>query len=302
MNAKEIVLITGGSGMIAQRLSMLLENSGFEVRFLSRHKKSEKHFIWDIESGYIDAKVFDNLDHIVHLAGANISEKRWTNHRKKEILESRTKSTQLLFDAVKNYPNKIKTYIATSAVGYYGTTNQSIEFNEHSPSGTDFLASVCKEWEAVSIKFKTHQHIRVATLRLGVVLSQHGGALEKMANPIKLHMGAVLGTGEQQIPWIHIDDLCQLIKFIIENNQIEGVYNTVAPQHISNKEFTLLLAKKLQKKIWLPKVPAFVLKLILGEMATIVLNGNKVSSSKLCSTTFNFKYPTLSQALDSLIE
>lgn len=302
MSVQEIVLITGGSGMIAQHLSALLEDAGYEVRFLSRYKKSEKHFIWNIKTGFIDANAFNNLDHIIHLAGTNISEKRWTNQRKIEILESRTQSTQLLFDAVNNHPNKLKTLIATSAVGFYGTSNQPIEFNEDSPAGTDFLASVCKEWETASSNFRVHQNSRVATLRLGVVLSKNGGALEKMANPIKLHMGAVLGSGDQYIPWIHIDDLCEFIKFAIENKEIEGIYNAVAPQHINNKEFTFLLAKKLQKKIWLPNIPDFVLNLILGEMATIVLKGNAVSSNKLCSTSFKFKYPTLEQALDNLIE
>lgn len=302
MKTYNVVLITGGSGMIAQELSSLLEQNGYEVRFLSRSKKTENHYVWKIKSGFIDRAAFKDVNHIIHLAGANISDKRWTKKQKKEILESRTDSTQLLFDTINNHQIKLDTFIATSAVGYYGTQKKDIEFTEDSPVGTDFLATVCNEWERISDNFKLIKNTRVVTLRLGVVLSKDGGAFEKMTKPILVNVGAALGSGEQYIPWIHLNDLCLFMKYVIENKAIEGIYNVVAPEHITNTEFTNRIAQKLNKKIWLPNIPSFILKLILGEMATIVLNGNKVSSKKLQSTAFEFNYPTVEKALNNLID
>ncbi len=302
MNSSEIVLISGGSGMIAQHLSSLLESKGYEIRFLSRSKRTDKHYVWNIKTGFIDLNAFDNVSHIVHLAGANISSKRWSKKRKHTIIESRINSTQLLFDTVKNHQINLKTFVATSAVGYYGTTDNDVLFTEDSPAGTDILASVCTLWETVTNNINILENTRVITLRLGVVLSKKGGALEKMIKPIKLNVGAVLGNGNQYIPWIHIDDLCQFIRFSIENNSVNGTYNLVAADYINNRSLTLALANKLNKRIWLPNIPAFVLRLLLGEMATIVLNGNRVSNNKLLSTSFNFKYPTATKALDNLIE
>jgi uncharacterized protein (TIGR01777 family) len=302
MNSTEIILITGGSGMIAQYLSCLLEKNGYEVRFFSRTKKSDKHFVWNIKTGFIDVKALENVDHIIHLAGANISTKRWTKARKKNIIESRTKSTQLLFDTVKKHQIKIKTFIATSAVGYYGTSNNDVLYNEESPAGTDFLANVCTLWENVSKNFSLVNSKRLLTLRLGVVLSKNGGALEKMKKPIKLGLGTVLGSGKQYMPWIHIDDLCQFILYSLRNKGINGTYNLVAPEHINNSDFTSILAKRLGKKVWLPNLPALILRLLLGDMASILLNGNRVSSEKLLSIGFKFKYPTVTKALANLIE
>ncbi|HEX5742398.1 MAG TPA: TIGR01777 family oxidoreductase [Flavobacteriaceae bacterium] len=302
MNSNEIVLITGGTGMIAQRVSRLLENSGYEVRFLSRNKKSEKHFLWDINTGFIDTNVFNHLDHIVHLAGADISEKRWSKQRKKEILDSRIKSTQLLFNAIKKHTNQLKTFVATSAVGYYGTSTKDVLFTEESPNGHDFLAHVCKLWEDEADLFSTFNNTRVVKLRFGVVLDSNGGAFAKMKKPITMGFGAVLGNGQQYIPWIHIEDLCNLLLFTIENDELSGVFNAVAPQQITNEQLTYLIAEKLHKTIWLPKAPSFVLKFIFGELSSIILKGNRVSCQKLILSKFAFKYPAIDQALDHLLE
>lgn len=300
-NQKEIVLITGASGMISKYLSQLLIKNDYDVRFLSRTKVADNQFIWNIAKKYIDSNALINVQHIIHLAGANISEKRWTKKRKKEILESRVQSTQLLFDEVHKHQIKLKSFISASAVGYYGTANKEIIFDEKSPNGNDFLALVCKLWEQEANLFSTLHNTRVVKLRFGVVLDSADGALAKIMKPISMGVGAVLGSGKQYIPWIHQEDLCNLLLFALKNNELDGVYNAVAPEHITNEELTNLIAKKLHKTIWLPNAPSFILKIVLGEMSSIILNGNMVSCKKLLSSQFTFKYPTIHKALDNLL-
>jgi uncharacterized protein (TIGR01777 family) len=302
MLPKEIVLISGGSGMIAKNLADILIQKTYDVRFLSREKKTDNHFIWNIADGYIDPNALKNVSHIIHLAGANISNHRWTLNYKKAILDSRVQSTQLLFQKIKEEKIAIKTFISSSAVGYYGTSEEDILFTEESANGNDFLAQVCKQWEQEVDHFASIENVRVVKLRFGVVLDSSGGALAKMLKPIQLGVGAVLGNGQQYIPWIHAEDLSRLLLFSLENTKMKGVYNAVAPQHLTNKKLTLLLSKKLNKTIWLPNVPKFMMQLILGEMAGIVLNGNRVSCEKIVSNGFTFNYPEIEKALDELIE
>lgn len=302
MDEKEIVLITGAAGMIAKNLAVLLPQKGYEVRFLSRTKKAANQFIWNIAEGYIEPNALKNVQHIIHLAGANISEKRWTKNQKKIILESRVQSTQLLFQKIKEQKITLKTFISSSAVGFYGTSDEDVLFTEESPNGTDFLSKVCQQWEQETDAFASLKKKRIVKLRFGVVLDAKGGALPKMTTPIKLGVGAVLGNGQQYIPWIHAEDLSRLLLFSLENKGINGVYNAVAPQHLTNEKLTFLLAKKLNQKIWLPKIPKFIMQLILGEMAGIVLNGNRVSCEKIVSNGFSFNYPEIEKALDNLIK
>jgi uncharacterized protein (TIGR01777 family) len=300
-NPKEIVLITGVSGMISKSIAKLLKLNNYEVRFLSRTKNASNQFVWDINKEYIDPNALLNVQHIIHLAGANISEKRWTKIRKKEIIDSRIKSTKLLFKEVQKHQISLKTYISASAVGYYGTTTDDVLFNEESPSGNDFLAKVCNLWEQEADHFSTYKNTRVVKLRFGVVLDSNKGALSKMIKPIKMRFGAVLGNGNQYIPWIHIEDLCQLLFYSLHNSDMIGSYNAVAPQHITNKQLTNLLANKLHKTIWLPQAPGFILKLLFGEMSSIILKGNRVSCEKLLSSNFTFKYPKIDEAIDNLL-
>jgi uncharacterized protein (TIGR01777 family) len=301
MTLKEIILITGASGMISKSLAQLLVKKGYEIRFLTRTKRQENQYKWDISKGFIEKDALINVSHIIHLAGANISEKRWTKSRKNEILDSRVLSTQLLFNEVKKQQINLKTFISASAVGYYGTSENDELFTEDSPNGNDFLANVCNIWEAEANQFLTLQNTRLIKLRFGVVLDTDGGALQKIIKPIKMEFGAALSSGKQFIPWIHTKDLCNLLLFAIENTAMNGVYNAVAPEHLNNEQITKLIAKKLDKKLWLPNAPAFVLKLLLGEMASIVLKGNRISADKLLSTGFQFKFPTIKKALDNLI-
>lgn len=302
MTQKEIVLITGASGMIAKKMAVLLQKKGFEVRTLSRTQQANNQFIWDIDAGFIDPNALKDVNHIIHLAGANISNHRWTSNYKKEMIDSRVKSTQLLFNTIKSSKNNLKTFISGSAVGYYGTTPTDILFTEESANGTDFLAEVCQKWELAADQFLVLENTRVVKLRFGVVLDLSEGALAKIMKPIKLGFGAVLGNGQQYIPWIHIDDLCKLLVYSVEQTQINGVYNAVAPQHFTHKELTYLVAKKLNKKIWLPKIPALIMQLILGEMANIVLKGNRISSEKIVLTGFSFSFEKIEKALDDLLK
>lgn len=302
MKPKEIVLITGASGMISKSIAQILNAEGYEVRFLSRSKKEDNQFVWDISKQYIDPNALINIQHIIHLAGANISHKRWTQNCKKEILDSRVQGTKLLYKEIQKHQIDLKTFITASAVGYYGTQKEDLLFTEESPNGNDFLALVCQLWEHEAEAFLSLKNTRVIKLRFGVVLNSNDGALAKMIKPIAMGFGAILGTGKQYIPWIHMEDLCQLLVYALKQTQVNGVYNAVAPQHITNKQLTNIIANKLHKTIWLPNVPSFILKLLFGEMSTIILKGNRVSSEKLLTTGFLFKYPTFNQALDSLLK
>ena len=294
------VLITGGTGLIGRRLSFLLQSKGYEVRLLSRQpnpKAKYPSFVWDISKGYIDKNAFEELDYIIHLAGAGIADERWSEERKKVLIDSRVASTKLLLKYVRRFEIPIKAFVSSSAIGYYGSVTSEITFDEDENSGTDFLAQVCKLWEEAIFEFET-ENIRTVAIRTGIVLSKNGGALKKMLTPII----APLGTGEQYMPWIHINDLCEIYINALQNKSLEGVFNAVAPEHETNTTFSKKLAKA-AKRIFLPiGAPAFLLKLIFGEMATILLNGSKISSEKIRKAGFKFEFPLLKDALSDILK
>lgn len=295
------ILITGGTGLVGKELCTLLENKGHEIFILSRHKsKNPNYYYWNINENYIDSNAIIRAHYIIHLAGAGIADKRWTSKRKKILLESRVKSTNLLFEKVKELNPNLKGFIAASGIGFYGAITSTKIFSEQDASGDDFISAICIEWENSSLKFNSLK-IRTVILRTGVVLSKKNGALEKICKPIKLGIGSFLGTGKQFMPWIHIDDLCAMFDFSIENENIHGIYNAVTPQHISNQEITTEIATHFGKKIWLPNVPSFILKIILGELSVILLNGSRVSCTKILKNGFVFRFPKLSQALKNLL-
>ncbi len=298
----EKVLITGGNGLIGSRLSSYLSSKNYEVRLLSRKKdlNNSSVYFWDLDSGYIDEETLAGIDHIIHLAGAGIAEKPWTAKRKKEIIKSRVKTTELLFCEVNKMYIKPKTFISASAVGYYGAVTTDKIFTENDNPGDDFQGKVCRQWESESQKFG-ELGIRNVQLRFGVVLSAKGGALPKMMLPIKLWVGSAFGTGNQFIPWIHIDDVVKIIEKSIFDEAITGPYNVAAPEFKTNKEFTEALARELGKPLFLPKVPGFIFKLILGEMSQIVLEGSRISSEKIINSGYTFNYPTLDMALSNLL-
>lgn len=298
---KEVVLITGAGGMIAKELAKKIGND-YEIRFLTRNKKRENEYEWDIRKGSIDEAALDNVSHIIHLAGANISEKRWTPERKRELISSRVDSAELLRTALRKNKIKLKSFISASGINFYGTkTSEKIDV-ETDPPGNDFLSEVVVLWERAADDFKEHELAeRVVKIRTAVVLSEKDGALKKMVPPVQYYIGSPLGNGKQYMPWIHIDDICSIYEFAIKNTAIDGAYNAVSPQHTTNKELTKKIAKVLGKPLWMPNVPGFVLKLIFGELASAILEGSRASSQKIQEAGFHFKFPDLDEALRDVL-
>lgn len=298
------VLISGGTGLIGTELSKLLIEKGYSVSILSRSEKNLpniKTYVWDVKAQTIDENAIKNADYIVHLAGKNIGDERWTAEVKKAIILSRKNATELLYKAIKEHNPNLKAFISSSAVGFYGLEPTEKVFKEEDSSGKDFLAGVCIKWEA-SVPNIAALGIKTSIVRTGVVLSKKGGALEQMALPVKLGAAAALGNGKQYIPWIHIDDICNIYLKAIEDESFNGIFNAAAPGHINNKEFTRKIAKVLRRPFFLPNVPAFVIKTALGERAEIALKGNKISSEKLMKNGFKFKYTDLEKALTNLLK
>lgn len=297
---KEIILITGANGMVAKRLSEIL-NKDYSIKFLTRKKTNYNEYEWNAKKGYIDIRAFQNVKHIIHLAGSGIANKRWSKKRKKTIISSRVNTAKLILETLNNNNIKISSFISASAVGYYGTETTENIYTEESENGNDFLSTVCSKWEQIANKFSEDKiSERTVILRIGITLSKKGGALKKMLNPVKLYVGASLGSGKQYLPWIHIDDLCSIIKYSIDNASLNGTYNAVSPEHITNKEFTKTLAKFTNKPILLPNIPDFILKMIFGEVSVLLLKGSRVSSKKIIESGYKFKYPDLIAALIGL--
>jgi len=294
------ILITGGTGLVGMKLSAFLVKKGFKVLHLSRNENltaTYPAYRWDISKEVIDPKAMQ-VDYVIHLAGTGVADKRWSKQRKQEIYDSRIRSTRLLVNTILNTKNTVKGLISASAIGFYGfdTGRKIMEENDH--AGEDFLAKVVQDWEHELIPLQK-AGIQSTAIRIGIVLSRDGGALPKLEIPVQLGVGAALGSGSQYMSWIHINDLCGIFKHVI-TNQLSGIYNAVAPNPVTNKEFTKTLAKKLNRPFFLPNVPAFGMKVLLGEMAAIVLGGNKVSAEKIKSSGYHFQFETLDSAIKSL--
>ena len=293
------ILISGGTGLIGRRLSYLLKAKGYKIHLLSREcnpKNLFPTFLWNINQYTIDDSAFNGVSHIIHLTGAGVANKRWTNKRKNEILDSRVASTNLLYDTVKRLEVPLKSFVAASATGYYGSTTTDKIFKETNKPGNDFLSKVCELWEKAINQFE-HLKIRTVILITGIVLSNEGGALKKMTTPVITS----IGNGKQFMPWIHIDDLCELYIKGIEDNKFQGVYNAVSTEHITNFSFSKVLSK-IVKKPFIPFIaPKVLLKIALGEMSSIILNGNRVSAEKIKQAGFKFKFGNLNKALKNLL-
>ncbi|WP_375443939.1 TIGR01777 family oxidoreductase [uncultured Fibrella sp.] len=300
----ETVLITGGTGTIGRRLTQLLQQQGYTVTYLSRSAQEHtgvKTYIWDVPKAQLDIRAIQTADHVIHLAGAGVADSRWTDDRKREILDSRTQSTALLASALKDTQHHVKSFISSSAIGYYGSDSGDRPLRENSPAGSDFLAQVTRTWER-SVDAVAALGIRTVKIRTGVVFTMDGGALPKLVQPIKLGVGAPIASGNQYISWIHIDDLCGLFIEAMKNSAWNGVYNGVAPQPVTNADLTHLIAKVLDKPQIMPNIPAFVIKLMFGEMAITVLGGNYVLNRRVTDeTAFQYKFPDLRKALEDLL-
>ncbi len=292
------VLITGGSGLIGRRLSFLLKSRGYEVRILSRSNnpnKSYKTFLWNISEKTINDSAFEGLNHIIHLAGAGIADKRWSEKRKKEIIASRVASTNLLYNTVKRLKTPLNSFISASATGYYGAITSETIFEEKDKPAKDFLGKVCSLWEDSIFQFNQIK-IRTVALRTGIVLSKDGGALKKMKTPIITS----LGNGKQYMPWIHIDDLCELYIKAIEDQEFKGAFNAVSSEHISNLSFSKKISKIFNYPFLAIGAPSFILQIVFGEMSTIILNGSRISANKIKQAGFIFKFENLEKALKNL--
>ncbi len=295
------IVISGGSGLVGSALTKLLVERDYEVVHLSRKggmKNGIKRYEWDYNKNYIDLEALQDVYAIVHLAGAGIADKRWSAERKKEIVDSRVKTAELILRGVGEAGSKPAVFVSASGINYYGSITSSGTLQETDPPSGTFIGQCCVEWEAAARKFELL--CRVVCLRTGVVLSQKGGALEKMATPIKLGMGAALASGKQYMPYIHLDDLARLYLYAIENEEMSGSYNASNGDHITNKELTQAIAKTLDKPLWLPNVPAPLLKLSLGEMAEILIEGSKASAQKVMGAGFHFQYPDLTSTLHKI--
>jgi len=294
----EKVLITGGSGLIGRRLSFLLKSRGYEVRILSRSnnpKNNYKTFVWNVSEQYINDSAFEGLNHIIHLAGAGIADKRWSEKRKKEIIASRVASTNLLYNSVKRLKTPLNSFISASATGYYGAVTSETIFEEKDKPAKDFLGKVCSLWEDSIFQFNEIK-IRTVALRTGIVLSKDGGALKKMKTPIITS----LGNGKQYMPWIHIDDLCELYIKAIEDEQFKGAFNAVSPEHISNLSFSKKISKIFNYPFLALGAPSLILQIVFGEMSTIILNGSRISANKIKQAGFKFKFENFEKALKNL--
>jgi uncharacterized protein (TIGR01777 family) len=297
------ILITGGTGMIGHRLTELLLQKGHKVAYLSRKKEKISNvevYQWDIQKGFIEAGALENADYIVHLAGAGIAEKRWTDERKHEIIASRIKPIELITKYLQEKNIHLKAFVSASAIGYYGGDTGEEKLDENSKAGNDFLAECTQLWELAAQKINLAQ--RIVSIRIGIVLSEKGGALPKLVQPIRYGFGAALGSGKQFMSWIHIDDLCQIFVKAIEDEMMHGAYNAVSPNPVRNEEMTKVAAKVLKKPLWLPNVPSFVLKLVFGEMGIVVTGGNFVQNKRLSQeSNFQYKFTNIKAALQDLL-
>ena len=303
------VLLTGGTGLVGRSLTHHLIEKGYKVIILTRklpavvHEQVE-YATWNVASKTIDLQAIQKADYVVHLAGAGVVDKRWTDAYKKEIKDSRTQSSALLVATLQNNTNKVKAVISASAVGWYGADTISAGkqhlFLETDKAAAGFLGETCKLWEE-SIEPVQQLGIRLVKLRTGIVLSNDGGALAEFKKPIKLGIAGILGNGKQIVSWIHIDDLCRMFIASIENDLMSGSYNAVAPEPVSNETLTLELAKQLKGKFFIPvHVPAFVLQIMLGESSVEVLKSTTVSCEKIRQSGFTFLHPDIENALQQL--
>ncbi len=300
----ETVLVTGGTGLVSRHLCSKLQERGYDVAILSRTRKPEAAFrvyTWNPEKGEIEKEALERAGCIIHLAGANIAEKRWTAQRKQLIIDSRVQTAQLLFRKVREKNSVLQTFITASAVGYYGMITSKKIFAEEDPPAPDFLGETCNQWEQEAGQFNG-LGIRTVKIRTGVVLASEGGALSKMIMPVKMGMGSAIGTGKQYLPWIHIDDLCNIYIKAIEDKKMTGPFNAVAPEYTTNQVFMRTLARVLKKPFWLPNVPAPALQLLFGEMSGILLKGSRVSAEKIQKAGYEFLFPGLETALNDLIK
>lgn len=297
------ILITGGTGLLGKTISEILLKNGHTIVWLSREAGNYKgitKFKWDLSKNYIDEKAFEGVESIIHLAGAPIADKRWTDSYKKEIIDSRVKSSELLFNYISKNDYPVKTFIGGSAMGFYGSGISEKIFTEEDPAGFDFLAETCVLWEKSYEPF-IEKGLRTVIIRTGVVLSKHEGAYAKMAPAFKFGLGAAVASGKQYFPWIHINDIANMFVYALQNQKIQGIYNGVSSEFINNKDFSRQLAVSFNRPFFMPNIPGLLLKTAMGEGAIMLTGGVKISNKKIKETGFKFEFETAKEALQSLV-
>jgi uncharacterized protein (TIGR01777 family) len=291
------ILITGSSGLIGSALIKQLRSRGHEIGRLLRTKTTEQPY-WNIEHGEINLEHFPEPDVVIHLAGENLADGRWNDAKKQRILNSRVNGTRLLVEYFSKAEHKPDVFISGSAIGFYGNRSDTF-LDEHSAPGDNFSAEICKQWEAASQPLK-ELGIRLVNIRTGVVLSPQGGALKKMLLPFRLGLGGILGDGQQYISWVCMDDMINMLEFVMLNN-VSGPVNMVAPEPVTNYQLTKTLGKVLHRPTIFP-MPAFVARLLFGEMADeLLLASTRVLPGKLTEAGFKFEFPQLDVALEHLL-
>lgn len=297
------VLITGATGLVGTKIADLCREKDLGVNYLTTSKskiekfKDYKGFYWDPAAGEIDEECLNGVGAIINLAGANVFQP-WTEENKKIILNSRIDSLNLLHKTLKRVPHHVGQIVSASAIGIYPSSRQKMYFEDEEEVDKSFLGEVVQKWEEAADKLND-LNIRLAKVRIGLVLSNEGGILPQMQRPFKFNMGTSLGSGRQWQSWIHILDLARLFLFVIENG-LRGVYNAVAPNPVTNEDLVSRLADTMGKKVWMPKVPSFLLKTVMGEMSTMVLGSQLVSSKKIEDAGFSFYYVNLEKAFEDL--
>lgn len=305
-----VVLISGGTGLIGTNLTRHLIEKNYEVIILTRDKDkpSENSKVsyanWDVKNQEIDDKAVKKADHIIHLAGAGVMDKKWTNNYKKQIVESRTKSGSLLIKSLQENSHQVKSFISASAIGWYGADDKPLKrkegFIETDPADNSFLGETCRLWEE-SITPVEEMGIRLVRLRTGIVLSNDGGAYKEFKMPLKFGIAGILGSGKQVVSWIHIDDMCRMYIEALENKELNGSYNAVAPMPVTNKKLIIQTAEIIKNKFYISiYVPNFLLKIFLGQRCIEILKSATVSNKKIKSTGFNFLYPSIEAAIEEL--
>jgi len=297
------VLISGGSGLIGRYLTTSLMDAGYQVSHLSRNTvkgRGAKVFMCNPDKRIIDPNAFKGIDFVINLAGANIGEKRWTKKRKEEIRKSRVDSTRFLHDVVIDKGIRLKAFISASAAGIYGSVTSDKIFSENDLPSTDFLGTTCRLWEEAAELFES-SGIRTVIVRTAVVLEKSDSALSKLMRPGKYGFLIQAGNGHQYMPWIHINDLCNIYLKALEDSEIKGSYNAVAPQHVTHKDFIHVLAKVMKVPVLFLPVPDFILRVALGEMSDVILKGSRVSSEKIMNKGYRFLFNNLEDALNNII-